>query len=247
MYLFYLDESGDPGEWNVKDNFILAGVAIHEGQVRRLSEELRKVQQNFFPSIRIPVELHAQHIHSGKGRFRIMPPDQRSALLNAAYQVIGNAGFPNLIAFITAIHVSAVTSPVQALRDCLEDICQRFNTFLVRQFNAGYRDKGLLIMDRSGRESRVRELMAEFDAQGTSRGYLGNIVDVPYFADSSHTRMLQLADLLAFAGGRYFNANDCNYLNMVSCRIDKQSPASELVGLKHIVARGFDCTCITAH
>ncbi len=51
VYLFYLDESGDPGGWNQFDDFVLAGVAIHEGQVRRLSERLGAVQRRFFPSL----------------------------------------------------------------------------------------------------------------------------------------------------------------------------------------------------
>ena len=114
MYLFYLDESGDPNSWTQNDNFILAGVAIHEGQVRRLSEQLNAIQHRFFPSIPMPIEFHAQHIHGAKDRFRQMNPTDRVALLESAYDVIGNAGFPNLIAFITAIHVSAVTSPSQA-------------------------------------------------------------------------------------------------------------------------------------
>ena len=247
MYLFYLDESGDPDSWQESDNFILAGIAVHEGQVRRLSEQFDAVQRRFFPAIVMPIEFHAQHIHSGKGRFRQMPRADRAALLDSAYDVIANATFPNLIAFITSIHVSAVTSASQALRDCLEDVCHRFNTFLVRQFNAGHRDKGLLIIDKSGREARIRELMAEFERQGTQHGYLGNIMDVPYFADSAHTRMLQMADLSAFAGGRYFNANDRTYLDKILQRIDRRSARGEMVGLKHIVVRSHQCSCIAAH
>lgn len=247
MYLFYMDESGDPSGWNTQDNFILAGIAVHEGQIRRLSGDLSTVQRRFFPDISVPLEFHAQHVFSAKGKFRNMAPKQRTDLLHAAYSVIANAGFPNLLAFISAIHVSAVTSPPQALRDCLEDICQRFNTFLVRQFNAGHPDKGLLIMDRSGRESRVRELMAEFAGQGTEERYLGNIVDVPYFADSRHTRMLQLADLVAFAGGRYFNSHDDKYLQIILPRVDRRSPTGHPVGLKHIIGTGHCCSCIALH
>jgi hypothetical protein len=247
VYLFYLDESGEPGSWQQNDNFILAGVAIHEGQVRRLSGQIDAVQRRFFPSILVPIEIHSQHIHGGKDRFRQMPSADRAALLDAAYDVIAAAGFPNLVAFITAIHVSAVTSASQALEDCLADVCQRFNTFLVRQCNAGHIDKGLLIMDRSGREARVRELMAEFERSGTQHGYLGNIMDVPYFADSTNTRMLQIADLVAFAGGRYFNANDRTYLDNVLARIDRRSSRGPVVGLKHIVGRTHRCSCIATH
>lgn len=247
MYLFYVDESGTPTGWTEQDNFVLGAVAVHEGQVRRLSEELGVVQKQFFPSIQIPLEFHASVIHRGKGRFKHMPLDQRADLLDAAYAVIAGAGFPNLVVFITAIHVTAVQVPSQALRDCLEDICERFNTFLVRQFNAGYKDKGILIMDRSGREQRVRELMAEFECHGTRHGYLGNIIDVPYFADSSHTRMLQLADLVTFAGSRYFNRNDPTYLDKILERIDRRSRWGEMVGLKHIVGSDYQCACSALH
>ena len=247
MYLFYVDESGDPSGWDCQDNFVLAGVAVHEGQVRRLSGELDAVQQRFFPGIAVRLEFHAQHIFAGKDRFRSLAPERRRDLLDSAYDVIAGAGFPNLVAFITAIHVSAVTSPHQALGDCLGDICQRFNTFLVRQFSAGHPDKGLLIMDKSGREPRVRELMADFDQRGTGWGYLGNIIDVPHFADSKHTRMLQIADLLAFAGGRYFNSNDDTCLQRVLPRIDRRAPAGDRVGLKHIVAADHRCSCMAIH
>jgi len=176
-----------------------------------------------------------------------MSPDVRSAILDSGYKVISDAGFPNLIAFITAIHVSAVATPAQALKDSLEITCQNFNSFLVRQFGKGYKDKGLLIMDTSGRASRIRELMAQFDREGTRLGYLGNIVDVPYFADSKHTRMLQLADLLAYAGGRYFNAGDSTYLDMVLNRVDRLGPRGKTVGLTHIVSGDSGCECIAGH
>jgi hypothetical protein len=247
MYLFYVDESGSPSGWNDQENFVLGAVAVHEGQVRRLSEELGKVQRQFFPLIQVPIEFHASHIRGGKACFRSIGKDQQAALLDALYNIIANAGFPSLIAFITAIHVTAVQTPNQALHDCLEDICERFNTFLVREHKAGYTNKGIMIVDRSGRETAIRRLMADFERHGTSRGYLGNIIDVPYFADSSHTRMLQLADFVTFAGGRYFNYNDITYLEKILCRIDSLGPDGRMVGLKHITGTGHDCSCIALH
>jgi len=248
MYLFYVDESGDVSRWQDQDNFVLAGVAVHEGQVRILSEALNQVQRQFFPDIHVPLEFHAQHIRSGKGRFRAMPYEQRAALLDAAYDVIASARFPNLIAFVSAIHVSAVQSSAQALETCLEDICGCFNLFLFRKFKAGYKDKGLMIMDRSGRDRRVRELMSDFEHHGTRLGYLGNIVDVPYFAESSRTRMLQLADLLAYAAGRYFNSNDNTYIEKVFPRFDGVCQGGDLLGLRHIVGRPYWCNdCIAVH
>jgi len=247
MYLFYLDESGDPDGWNDRDNFILAGVAVHEGQVRKLSQAFDCVQRRFFPDIEVPVEFHAYDIHRGKRRFRSQPSETRDALLAEGYNVIARAGFPNLIVFVTAIHVTAATNAFQVLRDCLGDICQRFNAFLARQHNAGHPDKGLLIMDASGRDLRIREIMAEFERAGTPHGYLENIVDVPYFGDSHHTRMLQTADLVAFAAHRYFNHGDDRYLNWILDRVDRPSPIAGRVGLKHIVGLGHRCDCVALH
>jgi hypothetical protein len=247
LYLFYLDESGDPSGFDEVDNFVLAGVAVHEGQIRKLSRQVDHLQREFFPDIHVPLELHAQHIHGGKGRFRSIPKPQRTEMLKRVCGLMGKAGFPNLIAFASAIHISSVADSLQVLRSCLEDICECFNLFLVRQYKAGFRDKGLLIMDRSGRENRVREIMADFERRGTKRGYLGNITDVPYFAESNHTRMLQLADCLAFAVGRYANAGDESYLADLWSSFDRNQVKGRPVGLRHITSSSFVCKCRAFH
>lgn len=251
MYLFYLDESGDPYAWSDQDNFILAGVAVHEGQVRNLSERLEDVQSSFFPSIQVPLEFHTCDIHSGSKRFRRMSEENRLAYLDQAYDVVESAPFPALVAFVTAIHITAVTDPTQALRACLEDISVRFNLFLIREFKAGYPNKGLMIIDKSGRDKQLLELMAGFRRSGTNlgstHGYLGNIVDVPHFADSSCTRMLQLADLVAYSAHRYLNRGDDRYLNKVWSRIDTIGPGGAMVGFKHIVGSSHRCSCRAGH
>jgi hypothetical protein len=246
VYLFYLDESGDPSGFDDADNFVLAGVAVHEGQVRRLSQQVDHLQREFFPDIHVPLEFHPQHIYAGKGRFRPIPKPQRVEMLRRVCNLMAAAGFPNLIAFASAIHVSSVADSSQILRSCLEDICECFNAFLVRQYKAGFKDKGLLIMDRSGRESRVREIMADFERRGTKRGYLGNITDVPYFAESNHTRMLQLADSLAFAVGRYVNAADESYLAAIWNSFDSNQKG-KFIGLRHITSPSFSCKCRASH
>ena len=88
MYLFYVDESGDPDGWQDQNNFVLAGVAVHEGQIRHFSEELDAIQARFFPTISVPIELHASHIRAGKGtRFRSLTDEQRNQLMPAVYDV----------------------------------------------------------------------------------------------------------------------------------------------------------------
>ena len=247
MYLFYIDESGDPFAWDQNDNFVLAGVAVHEGQVRKLSRQIDDIQNRYFPAIKVPIEFHASIIHSGKDRFRRIEENIRKEIMDSIYDIIYTAGFPSLIVFASAIHVSKVTNGQQALKDCLEDICQRFNTFLMCQFKAGFKDKGLLIMDKSGRDARIREIMEEFDQSGTRHGYLGNIMDVPYFADSKHTRMLQIADFTAFAFGRYLNSSDRTFFDKICQRIARPSKLEDRVGFKHLIANNHTCACEALH
>ena len=126
IYVLYLDESGDTSSvrnWRTQNHFVLGGIAVHEGQIYNLTQHLDELQQLFFPQFRMRIAFHASEISSGHGRFRQLAPDERQRLINEVYNVILNAGFPNLVAFATAIHVSAVENPEQALHDTLEQLC----------------------------------------------------------------------------------------------------------------------------
>ena len=64
----YLDESGNPGSFrNNQDHFVIGGIAVHEGQIRQLSDRLDAIESRFFPDISIPLKFHATDINSGRG------------------------------------------------------------------------------------------------------------------------------------------------------------------------------------
>src|SRR3972149_9089998 len=178
MYLLYLDESGDANGWQSQQHFVLAGVAVFEGQITNLDNKLQSVQEKYFPRISYPIAFHATEIRRGKGQFAAFTPKIREEILQDIYYIITNTRFPELITFSTVMHLSAVQNPLQVRRDTLEDICQRFNTFLIRQHKAGQTSQGLLVIDRN-REDDYRQLIAEFKQTGTRYGYLGNVVDIP--------------------------------------------------------------------
>ncbi len=55
VYVVYLDESGNPGSFrNSQDHFVIGGIAVHEGQIRQLSDRLDDIQSRFFTSVGIP-------------------------------------------------------------------------------------------------------------------------------------------------------------------------------------------------
>lgn len=240
MNILYLDESGTATGWDVQNHFVLGGVAVHEGQIYRLTKVLDAVQEKYFPSISVPIEFHATEIRRGKNRFKDFTPSKREDILSDVYKIISDATYPNLVLFATAIHISAVENQFQARTKVLEDLCQRFNMFLTRKFHAGLPNKGLLIIDRH-REEEYRHLISEFQSAGTSYGCLGNIVDIPYFARCRETRMLQLADFCANAVFRYYERNDTKYIDMIFDRFDKRSKDSPPEGLKHFTNE--ECGC----
>lgn len=246
MYILYLDESGDPNGWDNQDNFVMGGVAVFEGEVYALNKQLDEIQKSCFPGVSIPLAFHAAEIRSGRGRFRNMSPSEREILLGKVYDIIQFKKFPRLVAFATAIHISAAKSSEQVLHDSFEDICQRFNTFLLRQYKLGHQDKGLLIIDKAHEDS-YRHLVADFQGAGTQFGYIGNIVDIPYFAGRRDTRMLQLADFCAYAVYRYYESsmNDTSYFNKVLPRFDRRASGQPPDGLKHIINQ--PCSCEACH
>jgi hypothetical protein len=170
-------------------------------------------------------------------------------MLSELYNLIAKESFPQLVAFSTTIDISAVKTPTQALGDTFEDICQRFNTFLVRGFGKGVKNKGLLIIDRSSySEPLYRDLISRFRSAGTRYGYLHNIVDAPLFTESHYTRFMQLADWVAWATFRYHESKDATYLTQIFPKFDKSSPRSTPPdGFKHIYARSPACTCLARH
>jgi hypothetical protein len=247
VYLLYLDEAGDFNSWQNRNCAVLGGVAVHEGQLQRISALVDQVQAKWFPGITFPLEFHASAIRAGKDRFRSFSPEQRALMLSDLYGLLAAEQFPQLVAFATTIDVSAVKTPTQALGDAFEDICQRFNTFLVRGYGRGVKNKGLLIIDRSTySEPLYRDLISRFRSTGTRYGFLHNIVDAPFFTESHHTRFMQLADLVSWAAYRYHESGDHSYLNRILPRFDRSSPQSTPPdGFKHITARV--CSCQARH
>ena len=245
MYVIYLDESGTPNGWNNnQDHFVIGGIAIHESRIQQLSEAIDKVQTLYFPDISVPIKFHATDINSGANRFRReLAKPQLQMLLNEIYDIIADVEHQNVVLFGTAMHITAVRNAEQALRDTFEDVVRRINAFLVRMNNSGIQQKGLLIIDRAtSTEAKYRTFISEFRQSGTQYGYLGNIVDIPYFSQSEDTRLLQLADFCAYAVFRYYERGDDQFLNRIIHRFDRRSRDFQGVdGLKHITARHCDC------
>jgi hypothetical protein len=247
MYLLYLDESGDTGNWQQQNNFVIGGLAVYEFRLRALEEKLRSIQRRYFPNISIPIVFHATDIHSGNKIFRKFDKPIREQLLLDLYNIINSNYSPNVVIFGACISIDAAQNPFSDRNCIFEEVISGFNSFLVENYRQQQEEgtgragnKGLIIIDRN-REEQYKQLIDTFKEQGTKYGYLRNIVDIPYFARSKDTPMLQLADLCSYALFRHYEKQDDTYLKIISDKIYVNA-SGKMFGLKHLTTNN-DCLC----
>lgn len=224
MYILYLDDAGSVGNPN-DTHVVLAGVALFERQIYFLDQKLNELASKIHEEDPFSLEFHANHILNGKGFWRSIPskPQRRRHLAAALSQLDSVSGHKAL--FGVVVEKSAV-SPQDALEYAFEQICSRFDQFLDRynrKFNKNQKHKiqrGLLVFDKSTRETRLQSLTTEFRRNGHKWGRLKNFVDVPFFVDSEATRAIQYADMVAYALWRKYEKNDPEFFSLIETAFD---------------------------
>jgi len=242
MYILYLDESGEPSNWQVQKNFVIAGVSVHESIVENMRKRVEFVRDKYFPGIEYPIEFHATDIRNGKGIYRDFHLNVREEMLQDLYRTIVDNRFPLFAVFGATINIDAAQNPNQVRSDVFEEAICGFNTFLVWCHRLGHTNKGLIIIDKN-KEEQYKQLLDNFRQNGTKYGYLGNVIDIPYFARCHETPMLQLADLCAYAIFRNYEKADSEYLNIILPRVYKTLDG-KMFGLKHLT-KTRPCSCIS--
>lgn len=233
MYLLYLDDSGSVS--NPQDrHIILAGIAVFERQPHWLSEQLDAIANKVWPSSPATLEFRGADILAGKKHWRGVGKEDRKEAYRSALKIIGGSHLTHL--FGAAIHKAAM-SPDDPIEYAFEQLCNRFDRFLGRLHSNGNTQRGLIVLDKSSYETSLQGLARNFRTDGHRWGKLYNLTDVPFFVDSRATRMIQYADLIAYALRRYFETGDATYFDLISQRFD--SVGGVLHGLVHYTPPSF--------
>jgi len=78
-----------------------------------------------------------------------------------------------------------------------------------------------MILDKSSYEAGLQSLTSSIrDSSNQWGNQLRRIVEIPLFVDSRACRVVQLADHIAYAVFRRYNANDLSYFNIIESRFD---------------------------
>ena len=205
MYLLYADEFGSVKDKN-QQYFVLAGFCVFERQVFWIANELDAIAARSNPADPASVELHGNPMHSGKGIFRQFPKEDRIAAIEDALKVFVKSHPSNRL--FASVVDKAVVSPVDPVEFAFEQLASRFDHYLTRLHRAGNTQRGVILFDKSTYETTIQSLATDFRTIGHSWGILRNFSEVPLFMDSKASRVIQLADLIAYAIFRNYERGD---------------------------------------
>jgi hypothetical protein len=240
MYLLYVDNAGSAGNHEER-HFVLGGVALFERQISHLEAAMNAVADRTGLPEPETLEFHGTEIRNGSKRWRALRgAERREAILRDALGEGAAALRGRWALFGVVVHKAAI-APRDPVEYAFEQLSSRFDQFLARQRRGGHVERGLMILDRSTRETRLQDLAGGFRRDGHSWGRVRNIVDVPFFVDSKATRAIQYADLVTYALWRRFEKSDPTYFDVIRNQFDTHGGVVH--GLLHERYADSRCDC----
>lgn len=220
MYLLYADESGTSSDAG-QEYFVLAGLCLFERQGFWIGQELDKIASRFDPADPSSVELHGNPMKSGKGIFRRFPKEDRINAIIDALAVLKRSHPSNRV-FAAAVRKSVI-SPDDPVEHCFEQLASRFDHYLGRLHKSGDTQRGIIIFDKSTYETTIQALATDFRTIGHRWGLIRNFSEVPLFLDSKASRLIQLADLIAYGLFQSLEHGDDTFYDEIRSRFDAEA------------------------
>lgn len=219
MYILYADESGTTKDAS-QQYFVLAGFCVFERQGYWISEELDKVAARFNPADPNSVELHGSPMLNGNGFWRRQPKqDREQAIQDALASFMGSHANNRIFASVIK---KASVSPQDPVEFAFEQLASRFDHYLKRLHKKGDTHRGLIVFDKSTYETTLQTLAVDFRTVGYTWDVIRNLAEVPLFLDSRASRLIQLADLIAFAIFRHYERGDSRFYSIIQPRFDAE-------------------------
>ncbi len=222
MHLLYLDESGHLDDPNQR-YFVLAGVSVFERCGHWIEQDLNNIARRFSAHDPHSVELHGSPMRSGRDGWKAHPLVDRLAAIKDALRV-GVAERPRKDVRLFGAVVKKSSLPGEdPVEYAFEQMASRFDLFLKR-LHAKHHDtqRGIIILDKSSTERRIQTMAREFKYSGHTWGKTKCYAEVPLFLDSRASRLIQLADLVAFALYRFHESRDNSFYDVIKHCFDSE-------------------------
>lgn len=206
MHLLYLDESGEPTDPR-SDFFVLAGVIAFERVTHWVDARLGHLAARVDPDTPSAIEFHGAPMRAGKGVWRTLPSEHRAQLTVDVLNVLGQ---PSLGLKVVASVIEKSTVPRNKLLErSFENVAHLFDRFLADSWHReGRRERGVVVCDKCSAEHSLQMMSKDFKRRGHQFGKTRNFSEVPMFLDSRASRMVQLADMVAYWTYRRYQSLD---------------------------------------
>jgi hypothetical protein len=242
VYLLYLDESGRATA-AYENYFVVGGIALHEEDCYPLARAIDKRLSRLLPS-EPGLELHASRIWSARSEWSHVDRPTRIAILETIFRDIvawrSPAGRSATLFAVAVKKADFAASPIELAH---QEIFKRFDAFLTRLHHQGQSHRSLVIADNN--EAYEKLLQGEFLAWKSGRtryGRLHSFADVPLYVDSKASRLVQLADFVAWATWHYYENNHVQWMQLVNPAFDSEGGVQH--GLVHLSGAHKRCLCV---
>ncbi len=240
MHLLYLDDAGSALNAD-EEYFVIGGLSVYEAQAHWFTQELDRLAGTVSPGSPDSVTFRASEIFCRRGDpWRRMSREEAHGIVRAVLDVLQRA-YGSARAFACAIHKPSCPGrdPVEV---AFEDLCSRFDRYLFRLRGEGDRQRGIIVLDDSAHQTTFRRMSREFRTLGTRWGVLRNLAETPLFVELRASRLVQLANHIAYAVFRRYNSGDTNYFDAIASKFDSYDGVVH--GLAHKQTVDPDCMCI---
>lgn len=186
---------------------MLAGFSIFERSTHWLEAAINPIAARFNPLCPEAIEFHGAPMRGGKDYWKAIEPGQR---VQAVVDILNLLSNPQLKLRVFASVIEKKTMPRDdVLTKSFENVAMHFDQYLANIWQTR-RDpqRGLVIFDKTSYEEKLQALSSVFKHRGHSMGRLRNFAKVPLFLDSKASRLIQMADLIAYWIFRYFQSSD---------------------------------------
>ncbi|WP_321815069.1 MULTISPECIES: DUF3800 domain-containing protein [unclassified Paraburkholderia] len=207
MYLAYLDDSGSPDDPN-SQFFVLGGIMLFERQTHWLESRINPVAARFEADGKYR-ELHAGPMRAAKDGWEKFSPVERAQATADVLRLLKDK--QSKVSVMAAVIEKSMLKPAEILPYCYEILATCFDDWLAYRYRKyGEPARGIFILDRSKSvvEQNMQTLHRVFKHTGHASGKLRNFAEVPMFLDSRASRLIQMADNVAYWIYRRYQALD---------------------------------------
>ena len=174
--------------------------------------------------------------------------EERRRAVREVAETVSQWGFARLFAeCVDKTHFDPARAQRSVSEQAFEQVVSRFEQFLRNVGRpGGQRSHGLLVHDNNETVARRHtHMMRSFHANGTLWTSVDCIIETPMFVDSKLTRMVQIADLCAYALRRYLENGETDLFEPIFERADRIGGVA--VGVRHFSPPACDCAICLAH